>query len=239
MRLLLIAAALPLAACQSNWEKQGQAAAQPSGTGATRSYAASGFTGVELRGPDDVQVKVGPAFAVTAEGDPEVLDQLDIKVVGSMLRVERKRDGGSMFGDRGARVLVTMPALAAASIAGSGDMSVDRVQGDFDGNVAGSGNLRVGDLRGGNASLQSAGSGDMQVAGTAAKLSAAIAGSGEIDARGLTATSADVSVAGSGNVRGTVKGQASVSIVGSGDVELGGGARCSISSMGSGEARCS
>jgi CarD family transcriptional regulator len=56
-------AMLPLAACQSNWEKKGEAA-QASGAGATRSYAATGFTGVELRGSDDVDVKTGQTFSV-------------------------------------------------------------------------------------------------------------------------------------------------------------------------------
>ena len=44
MRMLLMVALLPLAACQWNWEKKGEAA-QASGSGATRSYAASGLTG--------------------------------------------------------------------------------------------------------------------------------------------------------------------------------------------------
>jgi len=88
MRMLLIVALLPLAACQSNWEKQGEAA-QVSGGGATRSFAASDFTGVEVRGSDDVDVKTGQKFAVTAEGDAKVLDQLDIRVVNGTLRVGR------------------------------------------------------------------------------------------------------------------------------------------------------
>lgn len=236
--MLLIVALLPLAACQSNWEKQGQAA-QASGTGATRNFAASGFTGVELRGPDDVDVKTGQNFSVTAEGDSKVLDQLDIRVVDGALRVGRKDSKDRWFNsDHGARIHVVMPRLTAASVSGSGDLGVDRAEGDFSGAVAGSGNLNIGELRANAADLSIAGSGDLNVAGNAAKLSASVAGSGDIDAVRLTATSADVSIAGSGNVRGTVKGPASVSIVGSGDVELGGGAKCTVSSVGSGEARC-
>ncbi len=237
MRMLLIVASLPLAACQSNAERQDQAA-QVSGTGATRSFAARGFTGVELRGSDDVDVKTGQNFSVTAEGDPKVLDQLDIQVVNGTLRVGRK-DRNWFGNDRGARVHVVMPKLTAATVGGSGDLTVDRAEGDFGGAVSGSGNLSIADLRGGTAELSVAGSGDMRIAGSASKLSAAIAGSGDIDAKGLTAASADVSIAGSGNVFGTVKGPASVSIVGSGDAELGGGAKCSVSAIGSGEARCS
>lgn len=237
--MLLMIALLPLAACQSNWEKKGDAA-QASGSGATRSFAASGFTGVELRGSDDVDVKTGQNFAVTAEGDPKVLDQLDIRVVDGTLRVGRKDSKDGWLGnDHGARVHVVMPKLTAAAVGGSGNLAADRGEGDFAGSVSGSGNLTIADLRAGNADLSIAGSGDMNIAGSASKLSASVAGSGDLDAKRLTAASADVSIAGSGNVLGTVKGPASVSIVGSGDAELGGGAKCSVNAVGSGEARCS
>jgi hypothetical protein len=238
MRMLLMVALLPLAACQSNWEKQGQAA-QVSGSGATRSFAANGFTSVELRGPDDVDVKTGQNFSVTAEGDPKVLDRLEIRVVDGALRVGRKDSKDQWFNnDHGARIHVVMPKLTGAAVAGSGNLGVERGEGDFAGSVSGSGNLNIAQLSANAADLSIAGSGDLSVAGTTAKLSASIAGSGDIDAAQLTATSADVNIAGSGNVRGMVKGPASVSIVGSGDVELSGGAKCSVSAVGSGEARC-
>jgi hypothetical protein len=238
MRKLWIVALLPLAACQSNWEK-GQAA-EPSGTGATRSFAASGFTAVDLRGPDDVDVKTGGNFAVVAEGDPAVLDRLDIRVVDGTLRVGRKDGNDWSFRDnKGVKVHVVMPKLQGAAVSGSGNLVADRGEGAFGASVAGSGNLSIGTLSATDADLSIAGSGDLQVGGTASRLSASIAGSGDIDASRLTAAGADVSIAGSGNVRGTVKGQAKVSIVGSGDVELGGGAQCQVSKLGSGDVRCS
>lgn len=238
MRKLWIVALLPLAACQSNWEK-GQAA-EPSGQGTTRSFAATGFTSVELRGPDDVDVTTGANFAVTAEGDAAALDQLDIRVVDGALRVGRKNNGPWQSSrDRGVTVHVVLPKLQAASVSGSGDLTADRGEGAFSAAIAGSGDLTIGTLNATDLDLSIAGSGDLKVAGTASNLSASIAGSGNIDARGLTATGADVAIAGSGNVHATVKGQASVSIVGSGDAELGGGAKCEVSKLGSGEARCS
>ncbi|RYD54260.1 MAG: DUF2807 domain-containing protein [Sphingomonadales bacterium] len=243
MRLLMIAM-LPLlattAACQSKWEKEG-ASVPASGPGAARTYAASGFTGVDLRGSDDVDVKMGNAFSVTAEGDPKLLDQLDIQVVNGVLRVGRKDSKDGWFGhnDRGARIHVVMPKLASASVGGSGNLSVERAEGDVSAAVSGSGNLTIADLRGGMSSLSVAGSGDIDVAGVTEKLAASIAGSGDIDSTRLTANSAEVSIAGSGDMKGVVKGGAAVSIVGSGDVELTGGAKCAVSAVGSGEARCS
>lgn len=243
MRILVAAALLPLAACGSvTGDRMSGNAVPPSGGGGERTFAVADFNGVSLRGSDDVEVRTGAAFAVRATGPSEELDKLEIVRDGDMLKIGRKPSSGWNWGGvRGSpvRVFVTMPRLANASVAGSGDMRVDKVEGDFDGSIAGSGNLTVADLRGGNAKLSIAGSGDLNVAGQVQRLDGSIAGSGDIDAGNLNASSASVSIAGSGNVRARVNGQASVSIVGSGDAELGPNARCSVNKMGSGEARCS
>lgn len=237
MRLLLIAAMLPITACHASWEKDGPAA-HASGSGATRSYEAAGFTGVDLRGSDDVDVKAGNSFSVTAEGDPKVLDVIEIKVVDGTLRVGRKANSTD-FEDHGAKIHVVMPKLSLASVSGSGNLTVDRAEGDFVGSIAGSGNLDVAALNANAAKLSVAGSGDMTLAGTVGKLTASIVGSGDIDGEKLTASSASISIVGSGNLSGVVKGGASVSIAGSGDVDLKGGAQCAVNAVGSGEAHCS
>lgn len=247
MRILLITAAilpiLPLAACHASWDHDGAGGgynAKEAGPKTTRTYDATGFTAVDLRGSDDVDVKVGPAFSVKAEGGTNILEDLEITVVSGTLRITRKSHNNWSWGDHdGAKIHVTMPAISAASVGGSGDLNVDRAQGDFKGAIGGSGNLTVGAIAGGNVDLSIGGSGDLVASGTAGKLSAAVAGSGDIDAKGLTATSASVSVVGSGSVSGTVKGDADVSIAGSGDVNLGGGAKCKVSAVGSGSANCS
>lgn len=235
---LLVLALLPTtAACHASWEKDGHSV-KPSGVGTTRNYEASGFTKVDLRGPDDVDVKNGAQFAVVAEGDSAVLDRLEIKVVDGTLRVGR-RPGFSMSSDNGVKVHVTMPRVEGASVSGSGNMRVDRAEGAFKAAIAGSGNLGVDALSATDVDLAIAGSGDLTVAGTANRIDASIAGSGDIDAAKLTAKGASIAVMGSGNMRGVVNGGASVSIAGSGDVDLTGGAKCSVSAVGSGEAHCS
>jgi hypothetical protein len=247
MRILMITAFLPLMACHASWDHNGShggQVAEGKGTPTARTYDATGFTGVDLRGPDDIQVKTADAFSVRAEGDSKVLDQLDIRVVGGELRVGRKDGDHGWFwsgnhDDEGVKIYVTLPHLNSASIAGSGNLTADRGEGDFKAGVAGSGDLNVAALQGGAVDLNVAGSGTLKVAGTATSFKASIAGSGDIDAKGLSATSAKVSIAGSGNVTGTVNGDADVSLVGSGDATLGGGAKCKVNTMGSGEARCS
>lgn len=243
MRLVALIAALPLAACSSHSDgRDSKPGLAGSGTGTTRTFSVADFTGVDLRSSDDVDIRVGTGFSVRAEGPSEELDRLKIEKVGDTLRVGRI-DGNSFHwgggNHKGVKVYVTMPRIAEASIAGSGDMAVDRVDGQsFAGDSAGSGNLDVGALSVQSGKFSIAGSGDIKLRGSATKLSVDIAGSGDVDAAGLTAEGADVSIAGSGSVRAAVKGPATVSVMGSGDVDLGPGAKCTTSKMGSGEVHC-
>lgn len=240
MRPLLVLALLPFAtACHAAWDNKGTKI-EASGTGASRSFAASGFTGVALKSSDDVDVRTGPNFSVQAEGDPAVLDQLDIRLDGKTLNVGRKTRVGVMWDKSGgAKVHIVMPRLTDATVAGSGTLRVDRAEGKFDGVVAGSGDLDIAALSASEASLSIAGSGNITLAGRADKLDVSVAGSGDVRGQQFKASSADISIAGSGGVRANVSGPASVSILGSGDVELRGGAQCKVSKIGSGEAKCS
>lgn len=237
MRLMLMpfALALPLAACGAN---AADSAASP-GDGPVRSYAARGFTGVELRSSDSVDVRTGGEFSVRAEGAPRDLDALAIRVVDGVLRVDRKTRMWSATSSRGVRVHVVMPHLSQASVGGSGQLRVDRVNGPIKAAIGGSGALDLGSVNGPSAEFAIGGSGRLTAAGNVGMLKVAIGGSGDVDAKQLRARGANISVAGSGGVNAVVAGDAQVSIVGSGDVVLTGGARCHVSRAGSGEARCS
>ena len=209
------------------------------GTGNARTYAAAGFDSIDLRGSDDVDVRVGSGFSVRAEGDPEVLDRLRITRDGSRLRIDRQRESGFNWGGGSVKLLVTMPRIAGAKVSGSGDIRVDRAEGArFDGAIAGSGGLSIDSMQVDEARLAIAGSGDMAARGTAQRLDVTIAGSGSLDAPDLKTRAAKVSVAGSGDVRADLDGEGEVRIAGSGDVDLGDAARCTVRANGSGRVRC-
>lgn len=211
------------------------------GSGGSRTFDVRGFDRVSLRGSDDVVVRVGSAESVTATGPDDVLDRLEVKVVNGELRIGREKGWSwGWSGDRKPAVItVTLPRLRGASVAGSGDMNIDRVRATaFEGSIAGSGNLSVNRLQAETASLDIAGSGNASVTGQVRSLDISIAGSGDMSAAGLKAERAKISIAGSGDVRAQVSGEADVSIIGSGDVNLVGNPRCRISKMGSGDVRC-
>jgi putative autotransporter adhesin-like protein len=209
---------------------------------AQRDFPVAGaFDRIALAGSSDVIVTVGGAASVRAEGDAETLDRLEIVNEGGQLRIGMRPDSGNWFRWRHHRVTVhvTVPALAGATIAGSGDMRIDRVEGArFAAAVTGSGDLSVGAAAVGDANFSVTGSGDIVAAGRAERASAAVVGSGDLRLRGLEAADATISVAGSGNIDIRATRSAAIELRGSGDINVAGPARCTISKSGSGEVRC-
>lgn len=220
------------------------ARSEDAGPTTSRNYAVGGFNAIEVAGPYDVEVHTGGNPAVSATGPQKMLQHMVVEVRGDRLMIHPERQSG-MFHmgwnyNGTVRVAVTVPQLQGANIAGSGDIRVNRVQGNaFEGNVAGSGNLGVDQLDVQTLKLAIAGSGGAKAANGRAQFAKyEIAGSGDIDARGLQAQTADVSIAGSGNVVAHASTHADVSIMGSGDVEVMGGAKCTFSKQGSGSLHC-
>lgn len=233
-----MAAAAATAAC-------GQARSEDSGTAVSRDYEVGSFNRVELAGPYDVQVRTGSNPSVSARGPEKMIEHMIVEVKDGKLLIHPERQRGFFnFGwnsNGRVEVAVTVPQLNAATVAGSGGIKVDQVRGDrFEGTVAGSGDLGVGALDVRSLKLSIAGSGGAKASnGRAQNVSYDIAGSGDIDARGIQAQTADVSIAGSGSVAAHATDTAAVSIMGSGDVEMSGGAKCTVSKAGSGTVRCS
>jgi hypothetical protein len=224
--------------------EQGERSGPPASVGpiTTQNFALTGFTGVEVAGPDDVTIRQGDSFSITARGRQEVLDRLEIKLDGPELKIGRKREGFS-FSSRDeddVDIAITLPRLNKVRLTGSGTIDADTVDGDaVEAVVTGSGDLKVAKLTGKRAEITVSGSGDIEIgSGTIGSGELSITGSGDIDADGLVATTLEVSVTGSGNVDAQATGKADIRILGSGDVTLAGGATCSKDQMGSGTATC-
>ncbi len=239
MRFFALAMLIPLAACGSGSDDAAPGV-QGTGSGPTRTFAVADFSSVEQRGPDDVAVSVGTGFSVRVEGDPEVVEKVRIQRVGEALRIDRAKTMGVDWNGKGsAKIYVTMPRIVGASLAGSGDMTIDRVEGTgFDGSIAGSGALTLGTVAVDAMEVSIAGAGSAKMRGEAHTLKVSIAGSGDVEAGELTAQQATVKIAGAGDVKAVVNGPASVSIMGAGNVDLGEKARCRVSKMGAGDVRC-
>ena len=234
----VIAATAATSACSRNRTEDG-------GPTVARNYQIGNFDRIEVAGPYDVTVRTGTGPTVSARGSQKLIEHMVVEVKDGKLLIHPQRQKGwfrTNWHFRGkVELAVTVPQLREATIAGSGDIAIDRVAGDrFEGTVAGSGGLDVAALEVQTLKLAIAGSGAVKAAGGKAQnASYDIAGSGDIDAKGIQSQTAEVSIAGSGSVAANASGTADVSIVGSGDVEVTGGAKCTIDKAGSGDVRCS
>lgn len=235
--LMVAAASAAVAAC-------GIQRSENAGPETTRVFPVGNFSNIEVAGPYDVRVRTGTKPGVSVKGPQNILDRMVVEVDGSALQIHSKNDGlfgNKHWGSHSAVVVeVGAPSLDGAAIAGSGDMTVDRVKGTaFKGAIAGSGSLSIASLEVRTLQLDIAGSGDITATGKAAEAKYAIAGSGSVKAPNLDAQVLKVSVAGSGDVVARSGGTADIDILGSGDVTVSGGAKCKVNEMGSGNANCS
>ncbi|MEO6224403.1 MAG: head GIN domain-containing protein [Sphingomicrobium sp.] len=239
MRKSIAAAVMILSATTAGCSHEGRAET------ITRSFPVGNFSQIEVNGPYDVEVRTGTNPTAVAEGSDKVLDLTDVRIDGDKLVIsEKERHGTFSFGwsNRGkVKFVITVPALSAAAITGSGDLKVDHIRGDrFEGTVTGSGDLQLSTVEVQAIKLAITGSGNVTAgSGKARTADYSIAGSGDVDAGGVATEQASVSVAGSGNIKARASGTARVEIAGSGDADISGGAKCSIEKNGSGEVRCS
>ncbi len=206
----------------------------------SRTFPVGAFDKLAVSGPYEVNVVTGGGPGVSAKGGSNLLDETEVLVENGTLVIRPKKRNGIHFNWSDGKAVFTVNAMAlrGAAIAGSGGVNVDKVAGDFEGDVAGSGDLKLASVAWGKIKLAIAGSGGVSAAGKADSVDLSIAGSGDIDTRGLASRAAEVSIAGSGNVGANASESADVSIMGSGDVEIMGGAKCNVSKAGSGNVRC-
>lgn len=211
------------------------------GAARAATYTVGEFDEISTSGPQDVVITYGETPSVRAEGSPQALAQLEAVVEGDTLTIRPKRgfNWGNWRRLSGATFYVTVPKLEAVAQAGSGDVRIDRVQGEsFEGQIAGSGELEIGLLEVERANFNIGGGGSISARGTARLASVSIGGSGDVDASGLQSENASVSIAGSGDVDLMVTQEANVSIMGSGNVDISGPGRCSVTRFGRGDVSC-
>lgn len=167
----------------------------------------------------DVQVVQGDEPSLTVSLDSNLLDLVETRVSGDTLfvnltdQVDRTVDGP--------HVLITVPELSAAKLAGSGSLtlSLDEPGQPLDLYLAGSGDLR---FDGTTAALGAylSGSGDIRLEGDTGDARMKLSGSGAIRGRALTASSAAIELSGSGDISATVQDSVRVALSGSGRIEL-------------------
>lgn len=193
------------------------------------------FTRVRSNCDLDVQLVQGEQQSLTVSVDSNLQDLVKTRVSDDTLYVDVTDNVGEVVD--GPHVLITVPQLTAAKLAGSGRMTLafDEPELPLDLYLSGSGNLR---FSGTTAALGAylSGSGDLRLEGETSDVDLKLSGSGSIRGQGLAATSAAIELSGSGNISATVQDSVSVELSGSGQIDLFGAAAVdSYRHTGSGE----
>lgn len=137
----------------------------------------------------------------------------EIGSVGGSVKINRGRGASQVFhGPVGSVVVlqcqsvvveINLPKLPAATIEGSGDLSLEGLLQD-------------------EIELAITGSGTIRASGQVTRISAEISGSGNVKAKELLAESADLRVSGSGDIKAHATQSLSARVSGSGDIKLWG-----------------
>ncbi|MDH2132184.1 DUF2807 domain-containing protein [Sphingobium yanoikuyae] len=240
----LLAIGLATSACSRGNDHQagGGNGESPAAASTPQDWAAlKDFSRIDVTGPDNVVVTIGPKFSVTADGDPKSVALLDIRTKADTLQIGRKSEGmwNKVDGGKGATIHVTLPAIRAIDVTGSGDFTLDKAEGtELALSLTGSGDLDIGQVKLGSLKAEITGSGSITLAGTADQGELSITGTGDIDAAGLKLGRAAAEVMGTGDMDFASDGPVAIKIMGTGDVKVKGKAQCTTNTMGPGEAHC-
>jgi hypothetical protein len=204
-----------------------------------QTYQVRDFERISSIGPQDVEVTLGDAFSVRAEG---FTADLEVVVENGELIIRPRNGVGSNFDELDSTMLyVTLPKLTRMHMNGSGEISLGQIAGDkFEAVIEGfPGEMRIEGLQVDEAEFTISGvGGSITAAGTAGATRVTINGIGEVQAGELQSQRAAVTVNGPGEVELAVQDEANVSVQGPGEVDIDGPARCTVSTSGNGTVSC-
>jgi putative autotransporter adhesin-like protein len=148
-----------------------------SGIAATDVRAVPAFDGVELRGSNNLVVRVGPKRAVTVYADDNLLGRVTTRVEGGALVVGNR--AGSFTTRSPMYVEITTPSLRSVVLSGSGVVRASGRAASLDVALTGSGDAQLEQLVAREVTVVVSGSGRAVVTATRA-LDASVTGSGVI-----------------------------------------------------------
>jgi hypothetical protein len=209
-------------------------AVKGNGVKRTETRNVSGFTGIALSVPGQLELRLGQTESVAIEADENILPLIETTVTRGTLQIRTQR--GQEIDPQVLRIVVQARQLDNLSLAGSGSINGDGLKGQsLKVDVGGSGDVVLQRAELDELSVSIGGSGNVKLGGKARALKVSLAGSGTIAAGALQAEDAKVSIAGSGSATVSARTSLKVSIAGSGSVRYQGDPKIERSIAGSGE----
>jgi DNA-binding transcriptional regulator YdaS (Cro superfamily) len=167
-----------------------------SGNARTEVRNVPAFSAIDIAGPIDAEIAIGPESHVEITGDDNIIPLITTDVHGDRLELGARK---SVRPSVHLAARITVPRLTRLELTGSGEVAAHGVQAD-------------------RLAVTLSGSGTIRADGTAHEAEIALVGSGAIALDQLAAERASVSVSGSGDVAVAAARALDVAITGSGDV---------------------
>jgi uncharacterized membrane protein len=174
---------------------------QGSGVGATQRRELASFSGVELAGSNNVTIHVGEAQLVAVHADDNLIDRVTTEVRAGDLVIGNTP--GSFTTRSPMSVEVSVPALTALILTGSGNVSVSGIDAQ-------------------RLTVALSGSGFLIASGTATRLDVMLSGSGDAELEQVIVSNVDAVVSGSGQIVVTATKSLSASVPGTGAIVYSG-----------------
>lgn len=198
---------------------------------AERSFLIGSFERLRVDGPFDVRVVAGSPNAL-ASGDPRALDQVSVRVDGSVLFVGAGALGAGQQPET-VKITISVPALRAVLLNGAGRVRIAEMRGArIDVALNGAGVLDVGSVNADEANVSLTGTGAITLGGKAVRARIHAYGAGSVDAGGFTANDATLLSESSGSMRVGVRYNAQIVAMGTGGVGIVGAPECRVSGPG-------
>ncbi|MEI8030801.1 MAG: head GIN domain-containing protein [Comamonadaceae bacterium] len=197
----------------------------------------TGFKGLSLELPSNVEIVQGDTEGVLIETDQNIAPLIETVVENDQLKI-RSVSRSQSLKPTSLKITVQARTIEHISISGSGDVKARKLQSStLEARISGSGDIHIDTLDTDSLTVAISGSGDFFAGGRANTARLNIAGSGDVKAGTLAAKNVTLSIAGAGAAKVWATETLNVRIAGSGDVEYFGDAAVSKSVAGSGRVR--
>ncbi|MFO1323450.1 MAG: head GIN domain-containing protein [Burkholderiales bacterium] len=211
------------------------AGAQAAGNARTETRAATGFNGIALGVPADVELRQGTTEGVSITADADVLARIETVVEGGTLRIRWAKGWADAPRTGTIAIVVDARGIGNLSVGGTGRIHAERLATrNLRADIGGAGQVAIDALDAATVGVSIGGSGTAKLAGRAETFNVSVAGSGELVAGRLATRDAHVSVTGSSTAAVRASDTLSASVVGSATVRYYGSPKVSRSVVGTG-----
>lgn len=223
-RIIVLCLSLCLITLSANAQWWGSKKVKGNGKMVTDERKTGSYDQINVAGSFDVELVSGTEGNITIRAEENLMEHIETELKGDVLKI-RTEKGYNLSPSRNNKILITVPFndISKVSLAGSGDVITKNAikANHFKASVAGSGDMTL-EVNASSVKASVAGSGDLRVNGSTTDFECKVAGSGDVHAFELRAENVEASVSGSGDARVHCNGKLTARVVGSGDIRYKG-----------------